>query len=101
MGRAFGQLLENDRQRAQVVGAFEAMISSSLETHPMRHLTQAEVKRRFDLCAGIFERLRGQLGWGIARVLDRMPEYFRAELDGVAWTPDPRACWMPNDGDRP
>lgn len=101
MAGAFTKLLEKDRQRAQVVGAFEAMIARSLETHPMRHLTHAEVKRRFDMCAGIFERLRGQLGWGIARTLDRMPQYFQAELNGSQWTPDERACWMPEDGDRP
>jgi hypothetical protein len=98
MSGVFAKLLENDRQVAQVTGAFEAMIARSLETHPMRHATHAEVKRRFEICASIFVRLRGELRWGIARTLDRMPAYFEAELDGSAWTPDERASWMPEDG---
>jgi hypothetical protein len=98
MSGAFVKLLENDRQLAQVTGAFEAMIARSLETHPMRHVTRAEVKRRFEMCTAIFERLRGQLSWGIARTLDRMPGYFEAELNGSPWSPDERACWMPQDG---
>lgn len=63
---------------------------------PIR-MTQAEVKRRFDMCAKIFALLRGDLHWGIQRITDHLPIYLRAELDGKPWEPDQRQCWMPGD----
>jgi hypothetical protein len=77
---------------------FEKTIEASWDSHPMRKMTQAEVKRRFGLCASIFERLRGDLKWGIDRIAQHLPAYFRAELDGAAWTPDSRTFWLPKDG---
>jgi len=98
MSGAFAKLVDDERDLSRVTLAIEAAIARSFETHPMRHMTHAEVKRRFDICARIFERLRGQLGWGVVRALDMMPQYLEAELNGSTWTPDARACWMPKDG---
>lgn len=100
MSGAFANLIGSELDLARVTLAIEAAIARSFETHPMRHATQAEVKDRFDICARIFERLHGQLGWGLVRTLDLMPRYLKAELDGSTWTPDARACWMPEDGSR-
>lgn len=95
---AFAKLLDSPSQIGRVTSAFEKAIAGSFETHPMRHMTQAEVKRRFDLCAEAFEKLRGQLKWGIARALDAVPGYLRAKLDGREWEPDKRTIWTPGDG---
>jgi hypothetical protein len=100
MAGAFANLIESERDLARVTLAIEDAIARSFETHPMRHPTQAEVKRRFDMCARIFERLRGQLGWGLVRTLDLMPLYLDTELNGSIWTPDARACWTPEDGSK-
>jgi hypothetical protein len=98
MAGAFANLIGSELDLARVTRAIEAAIEWSFERHPMRHVTEAEVKRRFDRCANIFERLHGQLGWGIVRALDFMPQYLDVELSGSTWTPDTRACWMPEDG---
>lgn len=89
--------LVDEHQIARVTIAFEEAIADSFVAHPMRHTTGAEVKRRFDICASIFVKLRSDLKWGIARALDRIPEYLNTVLSGNDWTPDTRACWMPGD----
>jgi len=61
-------------------------------------MTQAEVRRRFGICERLFRQLRGDLHWGLTRVLDHLPTYLRYELDGQPWEPDARSCWMPDDG---
>lgn len=81
----------------RVTLAFEETIAVSMLTDKAR-LTHSEVKRRFALCAGIFTKLRGDLHWGIDRVLHFLPTYLRDELEGVEWKPDTRTMWMPRDG---
>lgn len=98
MSGVFARLAANEAELLQVTTSIENVVARSFETHRMQHITRAEVKRRFDLCARIFERLRGDLSWGLARIFDRMPEYLAAELNGSTWTPDARACWFPQDG---
>lgn len=92
----FVKLVE-DGKVGTVTVAFERAITRSFAKHPMRHTTVAEIKRRFEMCAAIFVKLRGELHWGLQRALDKIPEYLDAELSGSAWTPDARACWMPGD----
>lgn len=98
MPGAFAKLID-EREVSRVTLSFESTIAASFETHPMQHPTRDEVKRRFDLCAKIFERLRADAKWSIVRALDKMPEYLGAELSGIPWAPDARQCWMPEDGD--
>ena len=93
----FAKLVE-EGQVAKVTLGFEEAITLSFVKHPMRHMTKAEVDRRFDIAAKIFTKLRGDLKWGIDRVLGHLPEYLNAELAGSDWTPDARSCWMPTDG---
>lgn len=61
-------------------------------------ITQWETTQRFKHCEKIFKVLRGDLKWGIDRIIDHLPRYLRAELDGDDWTPDSRQCWIANDG---
>jgi hypothetical protein len=96
MTRAFLNLVEND-QLAQAVLGIERAVAQSFEADGAR-MTGAEVRRRFDICARLLRQLRGDLGWGLQRVLDHLPQYLRCELDGVPWEPDRRTCWMPEDG---
>ncbi len=93
----FARLVE-DGQVGKVTLAIEEAIEKSFISHPMRHLTSAEVRHRFDMCAAIFVKLRADLKWGIERANAHLSEYLTAELNGTAWTPDERACWMPSDG---
>jgi hypothetical protein len=84
-------------QVERVTIAFEETIALSFLADKAR-MTQAEIKRRFNICVDIFKKLRGDLHWGIDRTLHFLPSYLRDELEGVAWTPDRRTMWMPHDG---
>jgi hypothetical protein len=89
-------------QIPKVLGAFESAIAASFMFDDMNtalkihRQTQAEVKRRFDICAKIFECCRGDLKWSLDRVIDHLPVYLRNELDGVSWEPSARKTWASN-----
>ncbi len=90
-------LISEPAQLARVTMGFHDSIVMSLALDNAT-VTDAEVKRRFDLCVKIFKLLRGDVKWGVARILDYLPEYLRAEIDGDSWEPDKRNCWIPSDG---
>ena len=92
---AFLDLVSED-QVARVTVAIERAIADSFAADGAR-MTGSEVRRRFVLCERLVRQLRGDLGWGLGRVLDHLPHYLRCELDGVAWAPDARAVWVPED----
>jgi len=96
MAKPFMDLLEKD-QAGRVMLAIERAVSKSFEDDRAR-VTGDEIRRRFGLCERLIRRLRGDLGWGLHRVLDHLPHYLRCELDGQAWEPDTRTIWMPEDG---
>jgi hypothetical protein len=96
MVRPFMELLEKD-QLGRVMLAIERAVSKSFEDDGAR-TTGDEIRRRFALCERLIRRLRGDLGWGLHRVLDHLPRYLRCELDGQRWEPDARTIWMPEDG---
>lgn len=96
MAREFLSLIDT-AQLGQVLHVIEKAVMDSLDADGAR-LTAAEVRRRFQICERLIRQLRGDLGWGLQRVLDHLPHYLRCELDGQPWEPDRRACWMPGDG---
>jgi hypothetical protein len=96
MAAPFLDLVEQGRLDHAVL-AIEHTVTRSFEADGSR-VTRAEVRRRFEICERLFRQLRGDLGWGLVRVLDHLPHYLRCELDGQAWEPDRRTCWMPGDG---
>lgn len=93
---AFLDLVTQD-QIAAVTLAIERAIATSFREDGAR-MTGAEVRRRFAICERLLRHLRGDLGWGLQRVLDHLPRYLRAELDGIPWQPDTRTLWVPADG---
>lgn len=96
MPGAFLNLVEQGQLERAMLG-IERAVTRSFETDGARR-TDAEVRRRFGICERLFRQLRGDLGWGLVRVLDHLPNYLRCELDGLAWEPNPRTLWMPEDG---
>lgn len=96
MSKALLDLIQPDQLQPTLRG-FEHAVARSFETDAAR-MTDAEVRRRFGICERLFRQLRGDLGWGLHRVLDHLPHYLRFELDGQAWAPDRRTIWMPDDG---
>jgi hypothetical protein len=92
-------LVEHD-QIGRVTRAFEVAIEQSLKTDRPRlqHITQAEVKHRFDLCLDTFKVLRGDKQWSLTRIIDNLPSMLRARLDRVDWEPDDRqTLWVPDN----
>lgn len=94
---AFLDLVTQD-QVGRVTLAIERTIERSFREDGAR-MTGDEVRRRFEICERLLRHLRGDLGWGLQRVLDHLPEYLRRELDGIPWQPDARTVWVPEDGE--
>lgn len=94
---AFLDLVTQD-QVARVTLAIERVIAGSFAEDASRQ-TGDEVRRRFAICERLLRHLRGDLGWGLQRVLDHLPKYLRCELDGVPWKPEARTVWAPSDGE--
>jgi len=95
VGRALMELGRDDL--ARVVVAIEVTVMKSLREDGAR-ATGDEIQQRFDICECLIRLLRGDLGWGLQRVIDHLPHYLRCELDGQRWEPDRRTIWMPTDG---
>lgn len=49
--------------------------------------TQAEIKRRIQICNKWFIELYKGLSWASRRALDELPKALRCELDGIDYTP--------------
>ena len=81
-------------QVGQVALAFERAVAGSFAEDGARP-TGDEVRRRFAMCERLLRQLRGDLGWGLQRVLDHLPRYLRSELDGIPWSPNVRTLWTP------
>jgi hypothetical protein len=59
--------------------------------------TQAEVKRRTEICLKWFRVMRGDLGYSTERALDFLSLALRKELDGESWEPPAQgAAWGPD-----
>lgn len=80
----------------RIVDGLTAVIDRSFQQDGAT-MTRSEVKRRFDICTEIFRQLRGDLRWGVGRILDHLPRYLRAELNGETWEPEQRTMWLPED----
>lgn len=80
-----------------LVLAIESSIAASFALDGAT-MTGDEVKRRFNICLEIFKVLRGDMKWGMSRIVDHIPKYLLQELNGTTWTPDTRECWIPSDG---
>lgn len=92
-----------DGQVGQVTRRFEEMILASfspdiaahvVDGKPRPRMTAAEIKRRFDILAGWFGVMKGDLGWSLQRVMDSLPIALQKTLAGESYTPDVRhAAW--------
>lgn len=98
MGTPLTDLLKDPATLGRVTASIETTIAKSFETHAMRHMTQAEVKRRFDICLKWFRSMRVESFFSNERACSELPAALAAELNGGTFTPSTRAVWMPEDG---
>jgi len=92
----FLDMVTQEQVGPATVSIERAIVRSFAEDHARP--TGDEVRRRFAICERLVRRLRGDLGWGLQRVLDHLPHYLRCELDHVPWEPEARTVWAPGDG---
>ena len=81
-----------------VARAVEQAVMRSFETRPLplRGITVSEARRRVQICERIWKALRLDKRWSLQRACDHLYRYLVAELDGVAWEPNDRALWVPD-----
>lgn len=96
MGTALTDLL-GTAALGHVTRGIQAAISKSFRTHPVRHRTDAEVKRRFEICIRWFKAFRFEKKYSIERSVDEMGHALAADLSGVDYAPKrDRAVWAPD-----
>lgn len=78
-----------ERNVGPAVRAFELAIAKSFQRDGKAR-TQAEVKRRFDICADVFCILVHDVGLATAMALPQIEKGLLARLDGLPWEPESR-----------
>jgi len=78
-------------------GIFKA-VAGSFEQQSMKNPTRAEIQNRFEICMKWAKTFRGDLKWGLDRIVGEIPNALRAELLHVDYTPPSRQSWIPEDG---
>ncbi len=96
----FANLIDGNQIPRLLAGISDAVLASfRADRMPGRiilvtaqaRVTEAERKRRVMLCVSIFKVLRGDMKWSLEKIVDHLPRYLRAELDGTPWEPEARA----------
>ncbi len=90
--------LVSEGEVGNVTLAFTQAVGKSFLADGAR-VTQSAIKERFNVCCKIFENLRGDLKWPVARALDYIPRYLRCELDREPYDPkadSKRVLWTPD-----
>lgn len=91
----FGDLVLNKGQYNRISVAFQKALADSFRVDKERLgkgfveriMTQNEMKRRGDILARWFRRLRGDLGYSISQCETELTKALRCELDGIEYSP--------------
>lgn len=85
--KAILKSFEQDRRPGRII-----LVTGAADRKPGTE----EMKRRGQICVKILKALRGDLSWGVDRMLDQLPTFLRKELDGESWEAEARmATWTP------
>lgn len=83
-----------DLQR--VADAVTTVVEHSFTTHPMRHVTQAEVKRRTDFVLETFRFYRAERKWSVDKALSHLRHALAAALDTRNFEVRERTLYVPD-----
>lgn len=86
-------MLSPDR-KARLQDAVSAAVADSFISHPMRHVTMSEVKRRNRICLVAFRTARNEHKYAFQRAVDLMPVVLRNSLDQVEQNLSRRNSWF-------
>lgn len=79
-----------------IAAAVTSAIEHSYAVCPMRQRTEAENKRRFELCAEIYETLvESPYVWATTRIIEHLPRFLVERLEKRDWKPKPGGMWNP------
>ena len=81
------------KTRARVADAITKAIGASFVTHDQAVQTDAEVKRRFEICLELAQVMRNDLKWSWVRVCDALPQALNDVLTDGEWVPPARSAW--------
>lgn len=82
----------------ELVDGITDAIYGSFRDQRMKMPTHADKSQRFTICMDWAVILRGDLQWGVQRIVGAMPDILRTTLAGGKWQPSKRQCWIPEDG---
>lgn len=108
----FAKLLLDDKELGIATSGIESTIWRSFAVDAERRTretgiiliakamrpTEAEIKRRFEICCKWFGVFRGDLKWSVQRCVDHLSDALRTELDGGQYEPPStdKAVWKPS-----
>ncbi|RTL06443.1 hypothetical protein EKK58_05680 [Candidatus Dependentiae bacterium] len=83
--------------------AFAGIVTDSFKTHPMRHQTDAEQRRRISILIDYFRIMRGEKKWPLDRALQEVRFALEAKLDGreFEWPPEGQVLYGVDRGVEP
>lgn len=92
---AMGSLVEGITRAIEASFAAERQMPNLIAAiQPSRE----ETRRRFGILMDWAVVLRGDLKWGVHRIVDCMPEILKTVLAGGKWSPSNRQCWITGNG---
>lgn len=94
------ELFPGDLMGRLVRGVTEAVHKSFCDKQGKmsREITQAEIRERFNACMKWAKTLRGDLKWGIERIVGQFDEILICHLAKKDYVPPQRQCWVASDG---
>lgn len=83
--------------------AFANIVTDSFTTHPMRHKTDAEQRRRISILIEFFRIMRGEKKWPLDRALQEVRFALLSKLDGreYDWPPEGQILYGVDRGVEP
>lgn len=92
MGTAFFDAANSGDVRI-VTAVFTSLVTDSFESHPMRHPTQAEARRRGEILVRWYRTLRGDKKWSLDKTLSALRKALACELEGRTYVPSDRVLY--------
>lgn len=104
-GTPFGDLAGEPELLMRVQIAMSDAIAKSFRQDAAKHgfefvrrvNTDSERKRRAQMLAMLYRRMRGDWGWSVLRTIDTLAEALRVELDGGTYERPRGRLWLAGD----
>ena len=90
---------QDPNKKARIENAIKRAVEGSFVKYPMRHMTQHEVARRFNIAFEGYRELRNGANWSYFRALDHIDRLLDEALDGIELNRNiRRSSWFGRSG---